>query len=58
MLLPVCILSPVCSSDIVTDLPFSRVTLAVDGKQPPPDGGGGEGDGAIKSYYSNRIISI
>ena len=39
MLLPVCTLSPICSSDIVIDLPFSRVTLAVDGKQPPPDDG-------------------
>ena len=34
MLLPVCTLSPVSSSDICTDLPFSRVTVAVDGKQP------------------------
>ena len=38
--LPVCTLSPISSSHIVTDLPFSRVTLVVDGKQPPfPDGG-------------------
>ena len=44
MSLPVFTLSPVSSSDIVTDLPFSRVTLAIDGKQPPPpDGGGGGG---------------
>ena len=41
--IPVCTLSPIFSSDIVTDLPFSRDTLAADGKQPPPDGGGGGG---------------
>ena len=45
MPLPVCTLSPVCSSDIVIDLPFFRVTLAVDGKQPPLGGGGGGGGG-------------
>ena len=43
MLLPVSTLSPICNSDILTSLPFSRTTLAVDGKQPPPpssaDGG-------------------
>ena len=31
---PVCTLSPICSSDIVTFLPFSNITLAMDGKQP------------------------
>ena len=31
--IPVCTLSPTWSSDMVTDLPFSRETLAVDGKQ-------------------------
>ena len=36
MPLPVCTLSPTCNSDIVTDSPFSRVNLDVDGKQPPP----------------------
>ena len=36
MSLPVHTLSSISSSDIVTDLPFSRVTLAVDGKQSPP----------------------
>ena len=41
MPLPVCTLSPVCNSDIVTDLPFSRETLAVVGKQPPPFDDGG-----------------
>ena len=39
MSLPVSTLSPICSSGIVTDLPFSRITLAVDGKQPPPPDG-------------------
>ena len=36
--IPICTLSPTCNSDIVTDFPFSRETLAVDGKQstPPP----------------------
>ena len=32
MLVPVGTVSPICSSDIITDFPFSRVTLAVDGK--------------------------
>ena len=32
--LPVFTLSPICSSDIATDFPFSRVTLLVDGKHP------------------------
>ena len=31
--LPVWILSPISSSDIFTDFPFSRLTWAVDGKQ-------------------------
>ena len=34
--LPVCTRSPFCSSDISTDLPFSSLTLDMDGKQPPP----------------------
>ena len=33
MSLPVCTLSPICNSDIVTDLPFWRWRLAVEGKQ-------------------------
>ena len=39
MTLPVCTLSPFCSSDIVTDLPFSSLTVDVDGKHPssPPE---------------------
>ena len=37
MLIPVCTLSPICSSDIVTDFPFSTLTLATDGKQPDVD---------------------
>ena len=32
MHVPVCTLSPICRSDIVTDLPFWRLTLAVEGK--------------------------
>ena len=38
--LPVCTLDPICSSDILTDFPFSRLTLAEDGKQPGGGGGG------------------
>ena len=34
-------MSPICSSDILTDFPFSRETLADDGKQE----GDGEGEG-------------
>ena len=33
MPLPVCISSPTCNSDIVTDLPFLRLRLDVAGKQ-------------------------
>ena len=33
MSLPVCTLSPICNSDIVTDLPFWRQRLAVEGRQ-------------------------
>ena len=58
MTVPVCTLSPICSSDIVTDLPQIRLTLDVAGKQPPPppDGGGGGGGGGarnkkLKSFY-------
>ena len=39
MSIPVCTLSPIFSSDIATDLPFSRLTLDEDGKQ--GRGGGG-----------------
>ena len=35
--IPVCTLSPIFRSAIVTDLPFSSLTSAKDGKQPPPD---------------------
>ena len=46
ILIPVCTLSPICSSDIVRDFPFSALTVAVDGKQLlPDDGGGGSGGG-------------
>ena len=33
---PICTWSPTCSSDIITDCPFSRSTLPEAGKQPPP----------------------
>ena len=33
MPLPVCTSSPTCNSDIVTDLPFLRLRLDVEGKQ-------------------------
>ena len=39
--IPVCTVSPICSSDIATDFPFLSGTLAVEGKQA---GGGGGGD--------------
>ena len=32
MFVPVCTLSPISSSDIVTDFPFSTLTVATDGK--------------------------
>ena len=40
MVLPVCTLCPTCSSDIVTDSPFSRRTFPEAGKHPPSDGAG------------------
>ena len=43
--LPICTLNPICISDIVTDFPFSKLTVAVEGKQP---GGGGGGEGTRK----------
>ena len=49
-IVPICTWSPVCNSDIDTDRPFSRLTLAVDGKQAGPDGGGvdeGGGGGGV-----------
>ena len=39
--IPVCTLSPICNSDIVTSFPFFSRTLAVEGKQ---DGDGEGGD--------------
>ena len=33
--IPVCTWSPFCRSDIATDLPFSSLTFAMDGKQAP-----------------------
>ena len=43
MSVPVCTLSPICNSDIVTDFPFSRFKSPVEGKQ----GGGGGGGGGV-----------
>ena len=43
MSIPVCTKSPIFSSDIVNDLPFSRLTLDADGKQAGDGGGGGGG---------------
>ena len=47
-------MSPICSSDIARDFPFSTLTVAVDGKQLLRDGGdgGGDGDGA----KNNKIV--
>ena len=36
MLKPVLTWSPVCNSDIDTDIPFSIMAVATDGKQAPP----------------------
>ena len=41
--IPVSILSPICSSDIFTDFPFSNLTLELDGKHLLLGGGGGGG---------------
>ena len=48
--IPVLTWSPVCNSDIATDLPFSTFTLARNGKQLFFFGGGGGGGGAINSH--------
>ena len=45
--MPVCTLSPICSSDICTDFPVSKMTRDVDGKHPPPPDGGGDGGGVV-----------
>ena len=61
MALPVCTLSPVCSSDIVTDFPSIRVTLAFDGKQPPPPdggGGGGGGGGSERKVFGLKLNKV
>ena len=36
--IPIWILSPICNSDIDTILPSLQLTVAVDGKHPPPLG--------------------
>ena len=48
---PVSTLSPLFTSDIVTDFPFSRFILAVDGKHP-----GGGGGGTIKQTLGVTIL--
>ena len=46
-LLPVITLSPTCSSDIATDFPFSKETLAAEGKQERGGCAGGGGGGGM-----------
>ena len=43
LIIPVCTRSPVHSSDIVMDFPFSSLTIAPAGKQPPHPLGAGVG---------------
>ena len=53
---PVCTLSPICSSNIFTDFPFSRITSLDDGKHPPPpppDGGGDAGVVVVESDFES-----
>ena len=57
MQVPVCTLSPTCSSDIVTTFPLSRFTVAVDGKQPPDFLGGGGGEGS-KTFIIKKNLQI
>ena len=45
--LPICTWSPISNSDMVTDLPLSRVIFAVAGKHPLGGGGGGGGGGDV-----------
>ena len=57
MSLLVSTLSPICSSDIGINLPFARVTSAVDGKQPPDDDDdGGGGDGTNKQVLVQLLL--
>ena len=58
LFIPVCTLSPTCSSDIVTNSPFSRETLAVDGKQlddDDDDDGGGSGTHSENNTMNNIV---
>ena len=50
---PVGTWSPICSSDIATNLPFSSFTLATDGKQPPDvdDDDDGTETNSIACFY-------
>ena len=52
-IIPVCTLSPTCSSDIITVFPLSRFTVDVDGKQWPLRGGGGFKDATIPARPPN-----
>ena len=49
-------MSPICSSDIARDFPFSTLTVAVDGKQLLRDGGGGGGGGGGDGAKNNKIV--
>ena len=61
-------MSPICRSDIMANFPFTRRTLAVEGKQAGGGGGGGgvvvgggAGGGTLKKviyYISNRSVSL
>ena len=53
--IPICTRSPTCRSDIVTDFPFSRFTLAEEGKQPPPESDE-ELDSQVQQRYSVYVI--
>ena len=55
-MVPACTLSPICSSDICTDFPFSILTFAIRGKH----GGGGAKSNISVSYFTiiNYKINI
>ena len=47
MHLPVLTLSPICNSDIDTEVPFSASTFEIDGKQPPDE----DDDDSVNSHF-------
>ena len=53
--LPVWTLSPTLNSAIVTDSPFNRVTLAEEGKQPPPPSPP-EGAGVVGAGVGGGVV--